>query len=88
MTICFPATARGEASSITAALERAPEFYTAPGVGHSFFNDATTAKNSVAGWHDMVLYRLDLFLESLGYVTGKPTVEADLRLSAHPRSTA
>jgi len=67
------------AKQATAKGNRA-EFYTAPGVGHGFFNDATTAKNGVAGWHDVVLYRTDLFLESLGYLSGKPTVSPQTTL--------
>ena len=27
------------------------------------------------GWHDATLYQTDVFLESLGYLRGKPTVE-------------
>jgi hypothetical protein len=63
------------------AMGNRAEIYTAPGVGHGFFNDATTAKNGVAGWHDVVLYQTDLFLSSLGYVIGKPTVKPNSSLS-------
>jgi acetyl esterase/lipase len=69
-----------EVAKQAAAMGNRAEFYTAPGVGHGFFNDATTAKNGVAGWHDVVLYRTDLFLESLGYLNGKPTVKPDSSL--------
>jgi acetyl esterase len=51
------------------------ELYTAAGQKHGFFNDAKTAKNGSPGWHDSVLYQTDLFLASLGYLQGKPTVK-------------
>jgi acetyl esterase/lipase len=70
-----------EVAKQSAALGNRAELYTAPGVGHGFFNDATTAKNGVAGWHDVVLYRTDLFLESLGYLSGKPTVKPSTELA-------
>jgi acetyl esterase len=70
-----------EVAKQSAALGNRAELYTAPGVGHGFFNDATTARNGVPGWHDVVLYRTDLFLESLGYLTGKPTLKPTPGLS-------
>jgi len=70
-----------EVAKQAAALGARAELYTAPGVGHGFFNDTTTQKNGVAGWHNVVLYRTDLFLTSLGYLTGKPTVTPDPALS-------
>ena len=70
-----------EVAKQSAALGNRAELYTAPGVGHGFFNDATSAKNGVPGWHDVVLYRTDLFLESLGYLSGKPTVKPDPALT-------
>jgi acetyl esterase/lipase len=59
----------------SAALGNRAELYTAAGQKHGFFNDATTAKNGSPGWHDATLYQTDLFLESLGYLQGKPTVK-------------
>jgi acetyl esterase len=59
----------------SAALGNRAEFYTAAGQKHGFFNDTTTAKNGSPGWHDATLYQTDLFLESLGYLKGQPTVK-------------
>ncbi len=61
-------------AAASARLGNRVELYTAAGLGHGFFNDAATAKNGVPGWHDVVLYRTDLFLASLGYLEGPPTV--------------
>jgi acetyl esterase len=58
----------------SAALGNRVELYTAAGQKHGFFNDSRYTKNGVAGWHEVVLYRTDLFLSSLGYLKGKPTV--------------
>lgn len=44
------------------------ELMTAEGVGHSFFNRSP--------WKERTLRRADEFLTSLGYLKGKPTVEA------------
>lgn len=43
------------------------ELYTAEGQRHGFFNRAP--------WRERTLYRVDEFLESLGYVEGEPTIE-------------
>ncbi len=51
------------------------ELYLAPGLDHGFFNDPRIANNGVKGWHEVVLNQADLFLESLGYLRGKPTVQ-------------
>jgi acetyl esterase/lipase len=58
----------------SAALGNRVELYTAEGQKHGFFNDTSTSKNGSPGWHDATLYQTDLFLESLGYLRGKPTV--------------
>ena len=42
------------------------EMFMAEGVGHGFFNAPI--------WRDRTLYRVDEFLESLGYLEGKPTI--------------
>jgi acetyl esterase/lipase len=44
------------------------EMYLADGQGHGFFNRSP--------WRERTLYRADEFLESLGYVKGKPTIKA------------
>ncbi len=44
------------------------ELYTADGQGHGFFNKPP--------WRERTLVRADEFLESLGYLKGKPTVQA------------
>jgi acetyl esterase/lipase len=67
------AGSRTVASQEVAKGNRA-ELYTAAGQKHGFFNDTTTAKNGSPGWHDATLYQTDLFLESLGYLKGKPTL--------------
>lgn len=54
-----------------AAKGNRSELYLAAGVGHGFFNDRPPAK----GWHEAVLYQTDLFLSSLGYLKGEPTVK-------------
>ena len=55
--------------------------YTAAGQKHGFFNDTSTSKNGSPGWHEVVLYRTDLFLASLGYLIGPPTVMPSSSLS-------
>jgi acetyl esterase/lipase len=45
------------------------EMYLADGVGHGFFNRSP--------WKERTLVRVDEFLESLGYVKGKPTIKAE-----------
>lgn len=70
-----------EVAKQSAALGNRVELYTAPGQKHGFFNDATTAKNGSPGWHDVVLYRTDLFLASLGYLSGPPTVKPSSALA-------
>lgn len=52
------------------------EFYVAPDQKHGFFNDAKTARNASPGWHEIVLRQTDLFLVSLGYLKGEPTIGA------------
>ena len=42
------------------------ELFLAADVGHGFFNAPI--------WRDRTLYRVDEFLESLGYLEGKPTI--------------
>jgi acetyl esterase/lipase len=44
------------------------EMYLAEGVGHGFFNGSP--------WRERTLVRADEFLESLGYLKGKPTIQA------------
>jgi acetyl esterase/lipase len=66
-----------EVAKQSAALGNRVELYTAPGVGHGFFNDTASTKNGVPGWHQAVLYRTDVFLTSLGYLNGTPTVKPD-----------
>ena len=46
------------------------EFYTAARQEHGFFNRLPDS-----AWHDLVLRQTDLFLASLGYLKGNPTVE-------------
>jgi acetyl esterase/lipase len=45
------------------------ELYVADGVGHGFFNRSP--------WKEKTLVRVDEFLESLGYVKGKPTIKGE-----------
>ena len=45
------------------------EFYTAEGQRHAFFN-----RGDSSPWHTLVLRQIDLFLASLGYLQGDPTV--------------
>jgi acetyl esterase/lipase len=75
-----------EVARLSAKLGNRVELYTAPGLKHGFFNDARSAKNGTPGWHDVTLYRTDLFLASLGYLEGKPTVKPDpaLLLTGEP----
>ncbi len=56
------------ARQVIAAGTRA-EFYTAEGQKHGFFNRSDTSV-----WHALVLRQIDLFLASLGYLQGEPTV--------------
>ena len=65
-----------EVARQSAAMGNRAELYIAPGVGHGFFNDSRRAKNGVPGWHDAVLAQTDLFLSSLGFLTGQPTARA------------
>jgi len=60
--------ARVFVQQMKAAGNRA-ELYTAAGEKHGFFND-----RGGAPWHALVLNETDLFLSSLGYLTGKPTI--------------
>ena len=53
---------------LVAAGTRA-EFYTAAGQPHGFFNRFPDSP-----WHALVLRQIDLFLASLGYLKGDPTV--------------
>lgn len=61
--------ARDFARQLIAAGTRA-EFYTAAGQKHGFFNARPDSP-----WHALVLRQTDLFLASLGYLTGDPTIE-------------
>ncbi len=70
-----------EVARQSAKLGNRSELYTAQGLKHGFFNDARQAKNGTPGWHDVVLLRTDLFLTSLGYLSGKPTVKPDPSLA-------
>ena len=60
--------ARDFARQLIAAGTRA-EFYTAQGQRHGFFN-----RDESSPWHTVVLRQIDLFLASLGYLQGDPTV--------------
>ena len=60
--------ARDFARQLSAAGARA-EFYTAEGQQHAFFN-----RSDNSPWHSLVLRQIDLFLASLGYLQGDPTV--------------
>src|SRR5262249_54401219 len=64
------AKARGFAADLVAAGTRA-ELYTAAGQGHGFFNDTGRSP-----WHALVVRQTDLFLASLGYMKGAPTMVA------------
>jgi acetyl esterase/lipase len=57
------------ARQLIAAGTRA-EFYTAEGQKHAFYS-----RSDASPWHTLVLRRMDLFLASLGYLQGDPTVE-------------
>ncbi|MGH9795545.1 MAG: alpha/beta hydrolase [Candidatus Acidiferrales bacterium] len=56
------------ARQLIAAGTRA-EFYTAAGQQHAFFNRFPDSP-----WHTLVLRQIDLFLASLGYLQGDPTI--------------
>jgi acetyl esterase/lipase len=60
--------ARDFARQLVAAGTRS-EFYTAAGQEHGFFN-----RSPGSPWHALVLRQTDLFLASLGYLKGNPTV--------------
>lgn len=60
--------ARDFARQLIAAGTRA-EFYTAAGQKHGFFN-----RSESSSWHALVLRQMDLFLVSLGYLSGDPAV--------------
>src|SRR5260370_38377576 len=60
--------ARDFARQLIAAGTRA-EFYTAAAQRHGFFN-----RSDSSPWHTLVLRQIDLFLASLGYLRGDPTV--------------
>jgi acetyl esterase/lipase len=64
----FQDKARDFARQLIAAGTRA-EFYTAAGQQHGFFNRFPDSP-----WHALVLRQIDLFLASLGYLQGDPTV--------------
>jgi acetyl esterase/lipase len=51
------------------AVGNGVEFYTAAGQEHAFFNRFPDSP-----WHALVLRQIDLFLSSLGYLQGNPTV--------------
>ncbi len=52
------------------AAENRVELYTAEGQKHGFFNDRDGTP-----WHAACLHQTDLFLASLGYVKGPPTIQ-------------
>ena len=52
-------------------------FYTAAGQQHGFFNRFPDSP-----WHALVLRQIDLFLTSLGYLKGNPTVEIPANTTA------
>ena len=56
------------ARQLIAAGTRA-EIYTAEGQRHAFYN-----RSDSSPWHTLVLRQIDLFLASLGYLQGNPTV--------------
>jgi acetyl esterase/lipase len=60
--------ARDFATELLGAGTRA-ELYTAAGQGHGFFNDRPNSP-----WHALVIRQTDLFLASLGYLKGAPTL--------------
>jgi len=60
--------ARDFAAQLQAAGTRV-ELYTAEGQRHGFFNDRPNTP-----WHALVVRQTDLFLASLGYLQGAPTV--------------
>ncbi len=64
----FQDKARDFARQLIAAGTRA-EFYTAEGQRHAFFN-----RSDSSPWHTLVLRQADLFLASLGYLQGDPTI--------------
>jgi hypothetical protein len=75
----------------SALLGNHTEFYTAAGQKHGFFNEPTSqyltepkqpgrVEVGATGWHEVVLYQTDLFLASMGYLKGKPTVRSDSKL--------
>jgi acetyl esterase len=69
---------RGFVSQMIAAGNRA-ELFIAPGQKHGFFNPVHTGEQTgrplgAPGWYEATLYQTDLFLESLGYLKGKPTI--------------
>jgi acetyl esterase/lipase len=49
------------------------ELYTAAGQKHGFFNDRFNDRPG-SPWHAPVVHRTDLFLASLGYLQGPPTI--------------
>jgi len=70
-------TPAAKVMGMIAAGNRA-ELFTAAGQKHGFFNHLRTAKDGttkgVPGWYEATLYQADLFLESLGYLKGKPAI--------------
>jgi acetyl esterase len=75
-------TASREMARQSAMLGNRAELYTAAGQKHGFFNDSDNPADGTSspGWHQVVLYQTDLFLSSLGYLKGKPTVRPDPKL--------
>ncbi len=69
-----------EVARQSVALGNRAELYIAPGLGHGFFNDSSKAENGVPGWHEAVLFETDVFLTSLGYLAGPPTVRPSVQL--------
>jgi hypothetical protein len=75
----------------SALLGNRTEFYTAADQKHGFFNEPSSQyyaeplkpgrkEAGAIGWHEVVLYQTDLFLASIGYLRGKPTVHPDPKL--------
>jgi acetyl esterase len=61
---------RAFAEQMIAVGNRA-ELYTAEGQGHGFFQEL----RPIGHWHEAVVHQSDLFLASLGYLHGEPTIE-------------
>lgn len=73
----FRIKGRAFVEQMLAAGHRA-ELFTAAGQKHGFFNPPGVVvggkTKGAPGWYEATLYQTDLFLESLGYLEGKPTI--------------